>query len=87
MTQEAEERGISPYAVADGLASAINPGSDGLILLPHFTGKLSPDYNLNIKGVFWGGGLDKRKGHFIRSILEGVAYMLKENFDCKSIPE
>ncbi|HHT65649.1 MAG TPA: hypothetical protein GX017_06095, partial [Clostridiales bacterium] len=56
----------------------------GLIMLPNFAGKLSPDYNPDAKGVLYGLGLDTRKEHIIRAIMEGVAYMLKENIELLS---
>jgi len=78
-SEEAARRGESPYAPANALAEAAGPGAGGLLLLPHFTGKLSPDYNPDVKGVFYGVGLDTDKGCFVRAIMEGVAYMLREN--------
>ena len=78
---EAERKGISPYTLADGLAGAAPAGAGGVIMLPHFTGKLCPEYNLGAKGVFYGVGLDTGKGCFIRAIQEGVAFMLRENLE------
>lgn len=75
------QNNVSVYKLVDELAGQINAGADGLILIPNFAGKLSPDYNPNVKGIFYGIGLDSKKGHFVRAILEGVAYMLKENVD------
>ena len=69
------------YKRADELAEQVNAGSDGLVMLPDFAGKLCPDYNPYAKGIFYGIGLNHKKGHFIRAILEGVSYMLKENIE------
>jgi xylulokinase len=80
-TEYALSKGISPYDYAAEIACGVPPGSGGLLLLPHFAGKLSPDFNPDIKGVFYGVGLDTGKGHFIRAIMEGVAYMLRENLE------
>jgi xylulokinase len=62
-------------------AAAISPGSDGLIVLPHFSGMNSPDVNPEAKGVFWGISTAHRKAHFIRAILESVAFALRDNLD------
>lgn len=70
-----------PYARLNELARIIPRGSDGLLLLPYFAGKLSPDYNENAKGVFYGLELGHTKGHFVRAIMEGIACMLRENME------
>lgn len=81
LSQKSIQDNVSVYMLLDELAEQIEAGSDGLILIPNFAGKLSPDYNPNAKGIFYGIGLNSKKGHFIRAILEGVAYMLKENIE------
>jgi xylulokinase len=43
--------------------------------------KRKPEVNPDAKGVFYGVGLDTKKSHFVRSILEAVAYMLRENIE------
>jgi xylulokinase len=65
----------------DREASAIPPGSDGLIMLPHLAGAFTPESNPNAKGVFFGISLDTSRAHFERGILESVAFMLKRNLD------
>ncbi|OGO81601.1 MAG: hypothetical protein A2Y21_03785 [Clostridiales bacterium GWC2_40_7] len=73
--------GKSVYDCLDELAAGVSALSNGLLLLPHFAGMLTPEINPSVKGVFFGVGLDTKKPHFIRSILEGIAYMLKQNLD------
>lgn len=63
------------------MAETVPPGSEGLIMLPHFAGSLSPDYNPQAKGVFFGVTLSSKRAHFIRSILEGIAFSLRENVE------
>jgi len=65
----------------DQEASAIPPGSEGLIMLPHLAGAFTPESNPDARGVFFGISLDTRRPHFERSILESVAFMLKRNLD------
>ena len=81
MIEKCIQNNISVYKQIDELAEQISAGADGLVLIPNFAGKLSPDFNPKAIGIFYGIGLDSRKGHFIRAILEGVSYMLKENID------
>lgn len=63
------------------LASAVPAGSDGLLMLPHLMGASSPEYNPRARGVFCGITLGHHQGHFVRAILESVAYMLSRNLE------
>ncbi|OGO81621.1 MAG: hypothetical protein A2Y21_06065 [Clostridiales bacterium GWC2_40_7] len=80
-TEKYAEEGKSVYLYLDELAESSPPLANGLILLPHFAGMLTPEINPAVKGVFFGVGLDTRKPHFIRAILEGIAFMLKQNVE------
>ena len=62
----------------DGLAKDIPAGSAGLTFLPYLCGAVMPKYNPDAKGVFYGLTMEHTRGHFVRSILESVACMLKE---------
>ena len=75
------ETGKSIYAYMDELAEGIPPLSNGLILLPYFAGMMTPEINPGAKGVFFGMGLDTKKPHFIRAILESIAYMLRDQIE------
>ncbi len=61
------------------LAEKVSPGSDGVTFLPYMAGERSPIWNPDAKGVFYGIGFDKTKGHIVRAALEGVAYSLEHN--------
>ena len=52
-----------------------------LILLPHFSGRLSPVVNSNARGVLYGLTLGCDKYDVARSIMESVAYLLRENLE------
>ncbi|MCI9512835.1 MAG: hypothetical protein HFF61_00680 [Oscillospiraceae bacterium] len=73
--------GLDSYYLMDKEASQIPPGSDGLITLPHLQGSMAPDVNLNAKGVFYGATLQHKKGHFIRSIMESLGYIICRNLE------
>ena len=69
------------YDAMIALASKVPPGSEGLILLPHFSGMNSPQINPDAKGVFYGMTPAHQKGHFIRAVLESVAFSLRDNIE------
>jgi xylulokinase/glycerol kinase len=64
---------------ADALASPV--GSNGVLTLPHFQGRGSPDWNPYAKGAFLNVTLATTKGDLARSILEGVAAEIAENIE------
>ena len=76
-----KEKKKDPYDFLSMMAEKVCPGSDGLIMLPHLAGAMSPEMDSFAKGVFYGIGLNTTKGHFIRSIMEATAYMLRANLD------
>ena len=65
----------------DALAETVPPGSDGLVFLPYLCGSTMPKYNPDVRGCFTGLTLEHTRGHFVRSILESVACMLKQNLE------
>ena len=65
----------------DALAENVPPGSGGLTFLPYLCGATMPKYNPDARGVFYGLTMEHTRGHFVRSILEAVACMLKESLD------
>lgn len=73
--------GVSAYDLLIALAEQVPPGADGLTMLPHLAGAFSPEYEPRARGVFFGFGLGQGKGHFVRAILEGVAFMLRRNIE------
>ena len=63
------------------LASHIAPGAEGLLALPHFTGTACPDFNPQARGAFVGISFKHKRAHFVRALVESVAFMLRENLD------
>jgi xylulokinase len=55
----------------------IPDGSDGLIFLPYLNGERTPYWDSNARGVFFGINLATRKAHFIKAIMEGVSFALR----------
>ena len=69
------------YKEFDAAAASVPAGSEGLILLPHCAGAVSPDCNPNARGVAWGITLAHKRGHWARAIMESVAYLLRDNVE------
>lgn len=55
--------------------------SRGVSMFPHMTGMQFPVVDEGARGVFFGVGLDATRGCFIRAIMEGVGYMLRESLE------
>jgi xylulokinase len=80
-TQVAREGGLNPYDLMTRMAAQVPAGSEGLVVLPHLEGAACPEFNPAARAVFYGATLRHTRGHFIRAIMESVAYMLKKNLD------
>lgn len=69
------------FSELDALAEKVPAGSAGLTFLPYLCGAVMPKYNPEAKGLFYGITMEHTRGHFVRSILEAVACMLKGCLD------
>ncbi len=81
LKEEAAKKGVDPYILMEEKASKVPVGSEGLIFLPYLTGERAPYADPNAKGVFFGLSLRHTDGHFIRSVLEGVAFGLRDSLE------
>jgi xylulokinase len=80
--QVARAAGLDPYDLMTRMAEQAPAGAEGLVVLPHLEGTACPEFNPAAKAVFYGATLRHGKAHFVRAIMESVAYMLKKNLDC-----
>jgi len=71
--------GMKNYKLLDMQAENIGCGADGLVFLPYLSGERTPYADPNARGVFFGLSYVHGQDHFIRAILEGVAF---SQFDC-----
>lgn len=55
-------------------AARINPGSDGLVILPYFAGERTPLLDPDARGVICGLTLSHTRGHLYRALLEATAF-------------
>lgn len=77
--EEAERTGEEVYDLLNHLAEESQPLSGGIIMLPYLAGSLQPYQEPEFRGGFLGVGLESRKCDFVRALMEGVSFMLKEN--------
>jgi len=62
-------------------AAAVPAGSEGIIVLPYFSGERTPINDPAARGVVAGLSLHHSDAHFYRAILEGVAYGIRHNLE------
>jgi xylulokinase len=79
--KRALEKGVSVYDLMSGMAKESKPNSDGMIMVPYFNGSAAPEIIEGAQGMFFGLGLSTTKNDFIRSIPEGLSFMLRENLE------
>jgi len=77
-TLESERTGDDVYKITDGEAENITVGSDGLLYLPYLMGERTPHLDPDCRGVFFGISAMHTRAHFIRAVMEGVAFSLKD---------
>jgi xylulokinase len=69
------------YRELESLAASIPPGCEGLLFHPYLYGERSPFYNPHARGSFLAIAYWHTKGHFVRSVMEGVAFCIANCFD------
>ena len=67
-----------PYEVMMAEAAKCPAGSEGLLFLPYLSGERTPYPDPYARGAFLGLTLRHSKAHMIRSVLEGVAFSLRD---------
>jgi len=75
--QLAREQGVQPEDLFDQLVDQVPPGSMGLTLLPYWSPGLK-EPGPEAKGAIIGFGDVHTRAHLYRSILEGLAYALRD---------
>ena len=82
--------GDVPYETLLDEAAAVEPGAEGLLLLPYFSGERNPFYDPDARGVIAGLSLNHGRGHLYRAVLEGTAmgarHMLEALADAGHVP-
>lgn len=75
----AERMGRNVFDLVTEQAGRIAPGADGLLYLPYLGNSLAPRWDLSACGVFFGMQPFTTRAHFIRALIEGVAFDLYSN--------
>ncbi len=61
-------------------AAKVPAGSDGMLWAPYLFGERTPHLDANARAAFVGITASHTRGHFVRAVMEGVAYSLKDTF-------
>lgn len=72
---------VSPYKLMEDAAEKADIGAGGLIYLPYLMGERTPHLDPDCRGVFFGISAKHTKREFLRAIMEGVAYSLRNCLD------
>ena len=71
----------SSYASLDQKAVTISRGSNGLLFAPYLSGERHPHSDAFARATWVGLTLNHQLAHMIRSVLEGVAFSLRDNIE------
>lgn len=80
--QTAQQLGVDPYVVMDSEAAQVPIGAGKLLFLPYLMGERTPHLDPDCRGAFFGISAIHNRPNFIRAVLEGVSYSLR---DCLEI--
>ena len=67
-------------------AAAVPAGSDGLLLLPYFSGERTPIFDHHARGVLAGLTLRHERGHVFRAVYEGIAFGIRQILELLDTP-
>jgi len=79
--KEAQENNLNVFDLLTEQAQKIKPGSDGLMYFPYLGSTLAPNWNSAATGMFFGMTPTTTKAHFIRAVIEGIAYDCNSNLE------
>lgn len=79
--QDESHGGPNAYAALAEGAARVPPGSQGLVVLPYFSGERTPINDPRARGVIAGLTLSHSRMHIYRAILEGVAFGIAHNLE------
>ena len=68
-------------------AASINPGSDGLVMLPYFAGERTPILDPDARGTIVGLSLRHTRAMLYRAALEGCAFAIRHNLEEMTEPD
>ncbi len=74
----AQQTGKKAFAIMDDEAELSPIGANGLMFHPYLQGERSPYWDADLRASFTGMSIASTKGDFIRALMEGVAFSLKD---------
>jgi xylulokinase len=77
----ARQTDVDSYDLIIKEAEKIAPGSEGLLWLPYLMGERTPYLDAQARGMWFGLTAAHTRAHLIRSILEGVAFSLRDSLE------
>jgi xylulokinase len=77
----ARQTGLDPYEFIIRQAAEAPVGSEGLVWLPYLMGERTPHLDAQARGMWFGLTAAHTRAHLIRSILEGVAFSLRDSLE------
>ncbi len=78
---QAKREGRDPYEIIAEEAKGVPPGCEGLIFLPYLTGERTPHADPLARAVFFGATSRHTKKHFLRAVMEGVVFGLRDSIE------
>jgi xylulokinase len=69
------------YDELNAMAESVSRGSDGLLFAPYLTGERHPHPDPYARGAFVGLTLRHGLPHLVRSVMEGVAFGMRDNLE------
>lgn len=73
--------GKDAYTQLIALAKDVPAGAEGLIFLPYLSGERTPHPDPLARGAFIGLTLRHKKGHLVRSVLEGITFGMRDSLE------
>jgi len=73
--------GDEAYSELSRMAQDVPPGSDGIVILPYFSGERSPINDPTAKGMIFGLQMRHDRAHLYRAALEGVGYSINHTLN------
>ena len=71
---------MDSYDALSAMAVGVPAGSDGLLWAPYLFGERTPHLDAEARAAFVGITASTTRAHFVRAVMEGVAYSLKDTF-------
>lgn len=70
---------VDPYTILTAEAAPLPAGSEGLFFLPYLSGERTPHADPDARAAFIGLTLKHTRGHMVRSVMEGVAFAMRDS--------